>query len=247
MSKKLVVLLGVSGTLSADVIRNIAEGDHALDDIHMIGFDLQKQPDAAINLLWLDGYYRCDLRSRRSVTAALNRIPFAQYDDVRLLICAAKMNPPTFNDDLELDVDTLYERLQINLVGQVHFATAFAMRCVKAGCKGRVVAVGSTAAHVGSSDVGYAASKAGLEGMVRSLSKYLGQKGITAFVVHTGIFESAMEREVSDARKQVTIGMTHLKRKGELSEITNFVSYYLLKAPDFATGQIVDINGGQHT
>lgn len=240
MKKIAVILLGVNGTLSGAIIDAI-NSKHA-DSIDMYGFDVQPTTEHK-----LASYRQCDLASRESITAALATLPFGKYKDMRLLICAAKMNPSTFNENMELDVDMLYERLQINIVGQAHFATDFAMRCVKAGVRGRVVAIGSTAAYVGSSDLAYATAKAGLDGMVRSLSKYLAQKGVVAYAVHTGIFESNMEAQVSEARKAVTIGMTHIKRKARLEEITTYVMSYLFEVPEFATGQCVDISGGQHT
>jgi 3-oxoacyl-[acyl-carrier protein] reductase len=82
---------------------------------------------------------------------------------------------------------------------------------------------------------------------VRSLSKNFATKGVSAFALHTGIFESNMEATVSDDRKNYTVGMTHVKRKGTIDEIRNFVCYYLLDAPEFATSQCIDINGGQHS
>ena len=237
MKKTLVVLLGVNGALSSQLIDDI----FLLGSADMIGFDVQLS-----TLFRLTDYHQCDLSSRESIAAAIEKIPFRDYQDLRLVICAARMNPPTFADG-EIDVARIYERLQINLVGPCHFSAEFAYRAVQAGATARVVAVGSTAAYVGSSDLPYAAAKSGLDGMVRSLSKNLGPKGVVAFSIHTGIFQSEMSSEVSEERKAVTIASTHVKREGSVKEVSDYVRYYLLEAPAFATGQCIEINGGQHT
>jgi NAD(P)-dependent dehydrogenase (short-subunit alcohol dehydrogenase family) len=241
MTKKTaVILLGVNGTLSTAVINEIRR-NHA-DDVVMFGFDVQPSSE----LLPATNYQKCDLRKRADIRRALDAIPYGSYSDLRLIICSAVMSPPTFQTS-RFDEKTFYESSQINLIGQVHFATDFAMRCVNAGAKARVVLIGSTAAYVGSRDVGYSMSKSALDGVARSLSKNLATKGVTAIALHTGIFESNMEATVSDERKAFTVQNTHVKRKGTIDEICNFVCYYLLEAPEFATSMCVDINGGQHS
>jgi NAD(P)-dependent dehydrogenase (short-subunit alcohol dehydrogenase family) len=239
MTKKLVTLLGVNGTLSEAVIRNLV--DHRSDEVDLFGFDVQDSTTLPVGR-----YQQCDLRSRESIRAAVQAIPYGDYNDFRLLICASVMNLVSLESGV-FGEDAFYESAQINLAGPAHFATAFALRCVEAKAKARVVAIGSTAAYIGSNDPAYAMAKAGLDGLVRSLSKYLAAKGVTAMAVHTGIFPSGMQAQVSDARQAKTIEGTHLKRKATVAEVEGFVTYYLLDAPDFATGMSVDINGGQHT
>lgn len=237
MKRTLLVLLGVNGTLSAAVIAKLARSRRKLD---MLGLDVHEATSLPVTR-----YQKCDLRSREDINRALDAIPFGEYSDVRLLVCASVMNKFSVTAET-LDEDAFYEEMQINLTGQGWFATAFAKRCIKAGVKGRIVLIGSTGAYVGSNDVSYAAAKAGLDGVVRSISKYCARDGVTAFGIHTGIFDSAMSAEVSVERQAKTLSMTHVKRKGRVSEIRDFVLFYLFRAPEFATGGITEINGGQH-
>lgn len=238
MSKKdLIVMLGVNGALSSSVIKKLSRRK----SVDIIGFDVQEGTDLPVT-----EYHRCDLRSREDIKRALAVIDCQCYDTVRLLICASVMNRFSVTAD-ELDEDMFYEEMLINLTGPGYFATALARRCIAHGTRARIVFVGSTGAYVGSNDASYAAAKAGLDGLSRSLSKYLAPRGVTSFVVHTGIFDSAMSAEVSAERQAKTIGMTHVKRKGTVEEIRDFVLFYLLTAPDFATGDVVEINGGQHS
>ncbi|MBZ0187858.1 MAG: SDR family oxidoreductase, partial [Candidatus Obscuribacterales bacterium] len=209
--------------------------------VDIIGFDVQEETSLPVA-----EYHQCDLRSREDIKRALGAIACDRYHTVRLLICASVMNKFSVTAE-KLDEDMFYEEMLINLTGPGYFATALARRCIAAGTRARVVFVGSTGAYVGSNDASYAAAKAGLDGLSQSLSKYLAPQGVSSFVVHTGIFDSAMSAEVSQARQAKTIGMTHIKRKGSVEEIRDFVLYYLLEAPDFATGGIVEINGGQHS
>jgi 3-oxoacyl-[acyl-carrier protein] reductase len=140
----------------------------------------------------------------------------------------------------------LSDSVQINLLAIAQICLDISRKCVAKRKKMRFVIIGSTAGAVGSRDIGYGISKAGLNGLVVSLSKVFAAENITAIGVNPGIFTSQMSQAVSAERQKSVIAQTHLKRPGNIAEIAHTALYAALEAPDFLTGSLININGGQY-
>ena len=147
----------------------------------------------------------------------------------------------------DLGFEDIARTIQINLLGITQLVFEMGSACVKSGNQLRVVIVGSTAGYVGSRDIGYGIAKAGLNGLVLSVSKCFASKNVTAIGVNPGIFESPMSTSVSKERQKSVVEQTHLKRPGTISEIVNTVTYAAFDAPDFMTGSLLSVNGGQYS
>lgn len=121
----------------------------------------------------------------------------------------------------------------------------FVERLRFSGKSGRIVVVSSAAAHVGSHDLGYGIAKAGLSGLVRSMSKKYAREGISIIGIEPGIFDSKMSAQQSEARRQEAIRQTHLGRPLIIDEIVATTHYAIFEAPDALTGTFIKPNGGQ--
>jgi NAD(P)-dependent dehydrogenase (short-subunit alcohol dehydrogenase family) len=153
-----------------------------------------------------------------------------------------------FGDDYESEKFTaknLLDSLQINLLSIAKISLDLSKKCVASKKKMRLVIIGSTAGAVGSRDIGYGISKSGLNGLVISLSKVFAQKNVTVIGVNPGIFISKMSQGVAQERQKAVINQTHLKRAGTVAEIVSTTLYAALDAPDFLTGSLINVNGGQ--
>ena len=153
-----------------------------------------------------------------------------------------------FGDDYESEkftAENLLDSLQINLLSIAKISLDLSKKCVASGKKMRLVIIGSTAGSVGSRDIGYGISKSGLNGLVVSLSKVFAQKNVTVIGVNPGIFSSKMSQGVVQERQKAVINQTHLKRAGTVAEIVSTTLYAALDAPDFLTGSLINVNGGQ--
>jgi 3-oxoacyl-[acyl-carrier protein] reductase len=108
---------------------------------------------------------------------------------------------------------------------------------------GRVVAVSSVAAQMGNrGQVNYAAAKAGLEGAIRSLSREVASRGVTANAVAPGIIASPAVDAAMDAGQ--IVAAVPMKRAGRPAEVADLVGFLCSDRASYITGQAISINGG---
>jgi NAD(P)-dependent dehydrogenase (short-subunit alcohol dehydrogenase family) len=223
-----LVVVGAASELATDVLAMRPTG------VSTYLYDRVADPNRA--------YHGCDVEDPVAVEAMLDALPLKSFDHWLFLSTVGLYDGGAgWNGDWA----SLRRSLAVNLVGVAHAAASFAHRLVSAGASGRVVVVGSAAARAGSLDVGYGTAKAGLEGLVRSLSKVYAARGVTALGVAPGVFDSAMSRQQTDVRRQTAAAATHLRRPMERREVAEVVRYALFAAPDALTGAFIPANGGQ--
>ncbi len=108
---------------------------------------------------------------------------------------------------------------------------------------GRVVAVSSVAALLGNrGQVNYAAAKAGLVGAVRSLSREVASRGITANAVAPGVIASPAVAAAMDPAR--IAAMVPMRRAGRPEEVADLVGFLCSDRAGYITGQAISINGG---
>ena len=108
---------------------------------------------------------------------------------------------------------------------------------------GRVVAVSSVSALLGNrGQVNYAAAKAGLVGAVRSLSREVAARGITANAVAPGVIASPAVEAAMDGKQIAAI--VPMKRAGRPEEVADLVGFLCSDRAAYITGQVISINGG---
>ena len=112
---------------------------------------------------------------------------------------------------------------------------------------GRVVIVASGAAHIGSRDVGYSTSKAGVVGLVRNLSKVLAPYNILVNAICPGVIKSKMSPKMSPEHINKYVNRIPLKRLGTPEEVSVCVPFLLSKENSYMTGASIDINGGLYS
>jgi NAD(P)-dependent dehydrogenase (short-subunit alcohol dehydrogenase family) len=111
--------------------------------------------------------------------------------------------------------------------------------------QGRMVFVSSVVGHTGGAgQVNYAASKAGLVGLARSIARELGSRGITANVVAPGFVETEMTAELRPERKQEILGQVPLGRFATPEEIAAAVTWVASDSAAYVTGVVLSVDGG---
>jgi 3-oxoacyl-[acyl-carrier protein] reductase len=108
---------------------------------------------------------------------------------------------------------------------------------------GRVVAVSSVSALLGNrGQVNYAAAKAGLIGAVRSLSREVAARGVTANAVAPGVIASPAVDAAMDAKRIAEL--VPMRRAGQPEEVADLVGFLCSDRAGYITGQVISINGG---
>ncbi|PZS13209.1 MAG: beta-ketoacyl-ACP reductase, partial [Pseudonocardiales bacterium] len=90
----------------------------------------------------------------------------------------------------------------------------------------------------------YAASKAGLIGLARSIARELGSRSITANVIAPGFIDTDMTAELSDARRSEILVNVPLKRYGSAAEVAGAALYLASEAAGYVSGAVLPVDGG---
>lgn len=134
--------------------------------------------------------------------------------------------------------------MRTNLDGAFHVIRRATPAMMKARF-GRIVAISSVSAYVGTpGQANYAASKAGLVGLIRSVARELASRGVTANVVTPGPIATAMTDALTDDQRSAMVGQVPLGRFGAPEEVAAAVVFLCSDAASYVTGAIVPVDGG---
>ena len=110
--------------------------------------------------------------------------------------------------------------------------------------KGRIVAISSVSGLTGNrGQVNYSASKAGIIGAVKALSREVAKRNITVNCVAPGIIESDMTSEIP---AEIVKELVLLKRMGTAREVAGAINYLFSEDAGYITGQVISVNGGMY-
>ena len=183
----------------------------------------------------------CDVKSRESVEQTVDTVA-EKWDRLDILVKNAGVTRdtllPRMSDDEWDDV------IDTNLRGTYYFSRA-ASRLMMRARYGRIINVSSVAGIIGNpGQTNYSASKAGLIGFTRSLSRELAGRKVTINAVAPGFIESEMSKALGDALLDEAKKRIPAKRLGTPEEIANAVLFLASRDASYVTGQVLTVDGG---
>jgi beta-ketoacyl ACP reductase len=190
-----------------------------------------------------EGLYgvRCDVTDADQVDAAFTAVE-AEHGKVEVVVANAGITRDTLL--LRMDDAAFTEVLDTNLTGAYRVAKRAAAGMLRARA-GRMIFVSSVVGLTGSAgQANYAASKAGLVGLVRSIARELGSRGITANVVAPGFVETDMTAALPEDRRAELLGRIPLGRYAGPEEVAGVVTFLAGPAAAYITGAIIPVDGG---
>lgn len=216
------VVVNHSGASSADAARDVVAEIEGATSARAIAFEADVSDDAAV------------LALAAAATDAFGRI------DVLV------NNAGIVRDDLvarckDEDLDRMIE---VNLKG--------AIRCIRAVSRtmvrqryGRIVNMTSAVGVCGNAgQAGYAATKAGIIGMGKSVAKELASRGITVNMVAPGFIETDMTSDLPARARDAALERISMGRFGDPSDVAALVSFLASERAGYITGQVIRVDGG---
>jgi 3-oxoacyl-[acyl-carrier protein] reductase len=191
-------------------------------------------PDGALDV-------RCDITDPAQVEAAFATIEEA-HGPVEVLVANAGITADTLM--LRMSDEDWSSVIDTNLTGSFRLAKRASKGMLRLR-RGRIVFISSVVGLLGSAgQVNYAASKAGLVGMARSIARELGSRSITANVVAPGFIDTDMTGVLSDEQKAAILAQVPLGRYGAVDEIAETVLWLTGPGAAYVTGAVIPVDGG---
>ena len=187
--------------------------------------------------------FALDVSSEDSIKAVAKDI-VAELGTVHILV----NNAGVTKDGLVLRMKTAdwNDVLTTNLTGAFLLTQALLQPMMKARW-GRVINITSVVGETGQAgQANYAASKAGMIGLTKSLAREFASRGITVNAVAPGYIETAMTAVLNDDQKSAMLNVVPLGRAGVDADIANAVRFLASDDASYITGHTLDVNGGMY-
>jgi 3-oxoacyl-[acyl-carrier protein] reductase len=184
---------------------------------------------------------RCDITDSEQVEAAFAEVE-AAHGPVEVMVANAGITKDTLV--LRMSEDDWTSVLDTNLTGSYRLAKRAAKGMLRLK-RGRLIFISSVVGLLGSAgQTNYAASKAGLVGLARSLARELGSRGITANVVAPGFVTTDMTDVLTDEQKDAIKQQVPLGRYAAPDEIASTVTWLASEGSAYVTGAVIPVDGG---
>lgn len=184
---------------------------------------------------------RADVTDTEQIDAAFTEVE-QQHGPVEVVVSNAGVTDDTLL--MRMAEDQFTGVVDANLTGAYRVAKR-ATRSMLRAKWGRFVFISSVVGYTGSpGQLNYAASKAGLVGMARSLTRELGSRNITANVVAPGFVATEMTEQVSEQRQQEILAQVPAGRYAEPAEVAAAVAFLASDEAGYVNGAVLPIDGG---
>jgi len=245
--KRVIVITGGGGGIGGATARRFAaKGGH----VAVLDRDLDAAAKTVAQITADGGTaraYACDITDRRTVDDAISATE-AELGPIAVLVNNAGWD--VFLPFLQTTPEDWERLIAINLVGALHMHHAV-LPLMVARKAGRVVNIASDAARVGSSgEAVYAACKAGLVALSKTLAREHARDGITFNVVCPGPTQTALFEDYkkgagnADKLAEAFRRSIPLGRIGEPEDLPGAIAFFASDAAGYITGQVLSVSGG---
>ncbi|MCA1973505.1 MAG: 3-oxoacyl-[acyl-carrier-protein] reductase [Caenispirillum sp.] len=238
LTEKTVLVTGASGGLGADIARVL----HARGAVVAISGTRREALDAlAVTLADRVHVLPCNLSAAEEVEGL---VPAAVEAMGSLDILVNNAGVTRDGLILRMKDEDWQSVLDVNLTAAFRLSRA-AVKGMMKRRSGRIINITSIVGHTGNpGQVNYAASKAGMTGLTKSLAQEVASRGITVNCIAPGFIETAMTDKLSDDQKAKLNAGIPLGRMGTPHDIAAAVVYLASDEASYVTGQTLHVNGG---
>ena len=233
MSTGVTVVTGGNRGIGAAIARRLVDAGHRV----VVASRSGTGPDECA----LTGAVSMDVSSAASIADGLSQIE-ETYGPIGVLSANAGITKD--NLLMRMSDEEVDSVVQTNLSGSIRLCRGVARGMIRAKT-GRIVLISSVVGLLGSAgQVNYAASKAGLVGVARSLARELGSRGITVNVVAPGFVETDMTAELEESRRDEILSAIPLGRYASADEVAAVVEFLVGPDAGYITGSVIPVDGG---
>lgn len=236
MEQQVIFITGATGGLGTAMVRHFETTGVRLA-LHAYQQDTF---DVACEHAW----FQADLRDEAGIPALVRQV-LDRFGRIDVLINNAGISRNGLS--WKLDAADWNDVMAINLSAPFHLMKAV-LPGMRAQQHGRIISISSVVAQTGvAGTAAYAASKAGLLGLTKTVAKETATSGITVNALALGYFDSGMISEVSpELQEQIRLQIPK-QRLGSVDTILTTIDWLLQPASDYVTGQTISLNGGLHS
>ena len=241
LSNKIAIVTGASRGIGSTIAHNLSKAgakialiSRNIDALKSVEAEIKSNDGDAISIA-------ADVSNLESFTDAVNQV-VEMWGTVDILINNAGITRDNIIMRLkEEDWDAV---IDINLKGCFNGIKAVTRPMMKARC-GRIVNITSVIGLMGNSgQSNYAASKAGILGLTKSIAKELGSRNITGNAIAPGYIQTEMTDNLDETSIDNLMKSIPLQRLGQPQEIANLVCFLASDEAAYITGQTLNVDGG---
>ena len=234
-----ILITGATGGIGRSIVKSF-DGDN--NNLFIIGTNENKLNALSQELTSSTKYLACDFNDYRNIKNIITKINEELDNKIDILINNAgitrdnltlRMKEEEWNDVINLNLNTTF------------FLTKEILKFMVRNRFGRIINISSVVGSSGNiGQANYAASKAGLEGMTKSIALEVASRGITANCIAPGFIKTSMTSEILEKNEEKIINNIPIKRIGVPDDISSLTKFLASDKASYITGQTFHINGG---
>jgi len=239
--KRLAVVTGAARGIGRAVVLELLKQGRVV-----AGLDINAQQldelENVVNEAGLTVITKCvDITNTDQLTETLKSLA-SEYGGIGILVNNAGITRDKLM--IQMDEDDFDKVIAVNLRA-AFMATKVAARSMVRNKFGRIISVSSVAGIIGQAgSSNYAASKAGLIGMTKSIAREIGKKNVTANCVAPGFIITEMTDMLPDAVKTAAKEVTPMRKFGSVDDVAKAIAFLASDEAGYITGQVLCIDGG---
>jgi 3-oxoacyl-[acyl-carrier protein] reductase len=239
--RRLAVVTGAARGIGRAIVLKLLEKDRIVAGLDINSEQLAEVEDV-VKEAGFEVITKClDITDTAKLTETLEALS-SEHGGIGILVNNAGITRDKLM--MQMNEDDFDKVINVNLRA-AFMATKVALRAMVRSKFGRIINISSVAGVMGQAGPSnYAASKAGLIGMTKSIAREVGKKGITANCIAPGFIMTEMTEVLPDAVKNAAMQVIPVKRFGTVQDVTDAVAFFADDKTGYITGQVLCVDGG---
>jgi 3-oxoacyl-[acyl-carrier protein] reductase len=239
--KRLAVVTGAARGIGRAIVLELLKQDRIVAGLDINAEQLSELEDV-VKKAGFTVITRCvDITDTAQLTETLDSLA-SEYNGIGILVNNAGITRDKLM--MQMKEDDFDRVINVNLRA-AFIATAVAVRSMVRNKFGRIINLSSVAGIMGQAgSSNYAASKAGLIGMTKSVAREVGKKNVTANCIAPGFIMTEMTDVLPDAVKDAAKQIIPVRRFGQVEDVARAVAFLAADESGYITGQVLCVDGG---